>query len=285
MSTRTRRTRQPISPRKAVVGVILLLLVAGRAGRSRHSAAACTATRCWPRRTDRAGRAHGDCCAAKPGAPVDSFVLPGNVTAYTDSPIYARTDGYLTHWYFDIGAQVKKGALLCEIASPEMDQQLAQAAGRSGDRGSQRQQRPHPGRALHGTGQIERRFATGYRHVCEPGSGDSWRPLTRHRQMCSGCSELVSFEKVYAPFDGVVTARDVDTGQLIDQGAGDGAVPHAGDGRRCAFTPTCRRFTRRPSSAGLKLDLTFPEHPGRSLRERWCALPMPSILRQPHVAG
>ena len=46
---------------------------------------------------------------AKPGAPVDTFVLPGNVTAYTDSPIYARTDGYLLHWYFDIGAQREKG--------------------------------------------------------------------------------------------------------------------------------------------------------------------------------
>ena len=46
---------------------------------------------------------------AKPGAPVENLVLPGNVTAYTDSPIYARTDGYLLHWYFDIGAKVKKG--------------------------------------------------------------------------------------------------------------------------------------------------------------------------------
>ncbi len=53
---------------------------------------------------------------AKQAPPVDNFVLPGNVTAYTDSPIYARTDGYLTHWYFDIGARVKKGALLAEIS-------------------------------------------------------------------------------------------------------------------------------------------------------------------------
>jgi multidrug efflux pump subunit AcrA (membrane-fusion protein) len=65
-------------------------------------------------------------CRSKVG-PTDTFVLPGNVTAYTDSPIYARTAGYLTRWYFDIGARVKKGQLLCEIASPEVDQQLAQA--------------------------------------------------------------------------------------------------------------------------------------------------------------
>ena len=64
---------------------------------------------------------------AKQGAPVDTFVLPGNVTAFTDSPIYARTDGYLLHWYFDIGARVKKGDLLAVIDTPELDKQVAQA--------------------------------------------------------------------------------------------------------------------------------------------------------------
>src|ERR1700686_3417178 len=63
----------------------------------------------------------------QPGAPVDTFALAGNVGAFTDAPIYARTSGYLTKWYFDIGARVKKGALLAEIATPELDQQLSQA--------------------------------------------------------------------------------------------------------------------------------------------------------------
>src|SRR3954470_13873227 len=62
--------------------------------------------------------------APRPGAPVDTIILPGNVTAYTDAPLYARTNGYLTHWYYDIGAKVKKGALLAEIATPELDQQV-----------------------------------------------------------------------------------------------------------------------------------------------------------------
>jgi multidrug efflux pump subunit AcrA (membrane-fusion protein) len=57
--------------------------------------------------------------APKPGDRSRLSLLPGNVTSYTDSPIYARTSGYLTHWYFDIGAKVKKGALLAEIASPK----------------------------------------------------------------------------------------------------------------------------------------------------------------------
>src|SRR5581483_1283379 len=66
---------------------------------------------------------------AKPelGAPAQEIVLPGNMFAYVDSPIYARTDGYLEKWNFDIGAHVKKGQLLATISSPEVDQQLAQA--------------------------------------------------------------------------------------------------------------------------------------------------------------
>ncbi len=66
---------------------------------------------------------------AKPqmGAPSQEVVLPGNIQAYIDSGIYARTDGYLKKWYFDIGAHVKKGQLLAVIESPEVDQQLAQA--------------------------------------------------------------------------------------------------------------------------------------------------------------
>ena len=84
-------------------------------------------TRCWLRRTSELAAPTVIALPPKQGAPIDTFVLPGNVTAYTDSPIYARTSGYLTHWYYDIGARVKKGALLAEIATPELDQQLAQA--------------------------------------------------------------------------------------------------------------------------------------------------------------
>ena len=61
------------------------------------------------------------------GAPSQEIVLPGNIQAYTDSGIYARTDGYLKQWYFDIGARVQKGQLLAVIESPEVDQQLTQA--------------------------------------------------------------------------------------------------------------------------------------------------------------
>src|SRR5580704_10622058 len=63
----------------------------------------------------------------KEGAPTQEIVLPGNTQAFSDAPIYARTNGYLKHWYFDIGAHVQKGQLLAEIETPEVDQQLLQA--------------------------------------------------------------------------------------------------------------------------------------------------------------
>ena len=63
----------------------------------------------------------------KRGAPQQEIALPGKVQAFIDSPIYARTDGYLKKWYVDIGAHVKTGQLLAEIDTPEVDQQLLQA--------------------------------------------------------------------------------------------------------------------------------------------------------------
>src|SRR5215470_2004330 len=62
----------------------------------------------------------------KPGAPTDDLILPGSIQPFISSPIYARTDGYLTKWYFDIGAHVKAGQLLAVIQAPEIDEQLAQ---------------------------------------------------------------------------------------------------------------------------------------------------------------
>src|SRR5450631_131941 len=122
----TAPTQQPIPPRLAIVVVALLLIVAlvlaGLGILRRTQADTVLADR-----TTEMAPPTVTIAVPKAGSPVDNFVLPGNVTAFTDSPIYARTSGYLTHWYFDIGARVKKGALLAQIATPEVDQQLAQA--------------------------------------------------------------------------------------------------------------------------------------------------------------
>jgi len=118
--------QKPIKTSFAVTGLVIVLLVFaalavfGILSRIHH-------THVLAKSTEELAAPTVIALAPKSGASVDTFLLPGNVTAYTDSPIYARTSGYLTKWYYDIGAHVKKGALLAEIATPELDQQLLQA--------------------------------------------------------------------------------------------------------------------------------------------------------------
>src|SRR6202041_610492 len=77
--------------------------------------------------TDQAALTAVSVVSPKQTAPADEIVLPGNVQPFITSPIYARTNGYLKKWYFDIGAHVKQGQLLALIETPEVDQQLQQA--------------------------------------------------------------------------------------------------------------------------------------------------------------
>ena len=119
--------QKPIAPGFAVTGLVIVLLVFaalavfGILSRIHH-------TNVLAKSTQESAAPVVIALPPKSGAPIDTFVLPGNVTAYTDSPIYARSSGYLTKWYYDIGSHVKQGALLAEIATPELDQ--ATGAGR-----------------------------------------------------------------------------------------------------------------------------------------------------------
>lgn len=198
----------------------------------------------------------------RPGAPVTSLVLPGNVTAYTDSPIYARTSGYLLHWYFDIGARVKKGALLAVIDTPEIDQQLQQA---EGDLATAQ------ANANNARIQAERYTDLVKSNAVSRQDTDTFvdqaaataAAVKAAQANVQRLRELQSFEKVYAPFDGVVTARNIDTGQLIDQGAGKELF-------HLQAIQTLRVYTNVPqlysqtAKVGSKLSLTFPEHPGQT---------------------
>jgi RND family efflux transporter MFP subunit len=199
--------------------------------------------------------------APKAGAPVDSFILPGNVTSYTDSPIYARTAGYLTRWNFDIGARVKKGALLAVIATPEVDQQLAQAqadlnTAQANANNARIQAERYTG--LVQSNAVSRQDTDTFVNQAAATAGavkSAQANVERLRQ-------LQLFEEVYAPFDGVITARNIDTGQLIDPGA-------AKELFHLQAIQTLRVYANLPQiysanvKPGAKVDLTFTEHGGK----------------------
>jgi RND family efflux transporter MFP subunit len=198
--------------------------------------------------------------APKAGAPLDSFVLPGNVTSYTDSPIYARTSGYLTKWFFDIGAKVKKGALLAVIATPEVDQQLAQAEADLNT--AQANANNARIQAERYTGLVQSNAVSRQDTDTFVNQAASTAAQVRSAQANGErLRQLQSFEKVYAPFDGVITARNIDTGQLIDPGAGKELF-------HLQAIQTLRVYANLPQlyssnvKPGAKIDLTFAEHAG-----------------------
>jgi RND family efflux transporter MFP subunit len=250
-----------VSPRRALIGVIVILVVfavlaaVGILGRMHSDEVLAQTT------TENAPPAV-IALPAKRGAPMDSFVLPGNVTAWTDSPIYARTSGYLTHWYYDIGAHVQKGALLATIASPEVDQQLAQARADLATAQAN---------ASNARIQAKRYSALVKSHAVSMQDTDTYvsqaaatsAAVSAAQANVDRLRELQSFEKIYAPFSGVVTARNVDTGQLIDAGANKELF-------HMQAVHTLRVYTNVPqlyagtAQRGLKLNLTFPEHPGKT---------------------
>jgi len=253
--------QEPISTRKVVVGLVVLLIAAvalaalGMLTRMHGNSA-------LAQRTDEAAAPTVNIAPANPGAPVSEFVLPGNVTAYTDSPIYARTDGYLLHWYFDIGARVKKGDLLAVIDTPELDKQVAQAeadlATAQTNAGNAKVQADRYSGLVKSdaVSQIDTDTFATQAAAASSAVKSAQANVQRLR-------ELQSFEKVYAPFNGVVTARNVDTGQLISQGS-------AAELFHLQAIETLRVYTNVPQlyaqtlKHGMKVPLTFPEYPEKS---------------------
>jgi RND family efflux transporter MFP subunit len=146
-------------------------------------------------------------------------ILPGNVYAYSDASLYARTDGYLSKWYFDIGAHVREGQLLAVIATPEVDKQLLQARADLAT-----------AKATAGLAKINSSRYQGLLTQNAVSKQDTDTFVTQEASTNSTVDsaqanvqrleQLQSFEKIYAPFSGVVTARNVDVGQLINAGAG-----------------------------------------------------------------
>jgi RND family efflux transporter MFP subunit len=152
-------------------------------------------------------------------APDEQLVLPGQTTAFTDTPIYARTNGYLTHWYFDIGAHVHKGDLLAQIETPELDEQLRQArADLTTAEANSKLAGITAGRTA---SLLKTQSVSTQERDNAAGAYAADAAIVASRQAdVSRLQELQSYEKVFAPFDGVITARNTDVGDLINAGAG-----------------------------------------------------------------
>jgi RND family efflux transporter MFP subunit len=190
------------------------------------------------------------------------IVLPGNSFAYSDASLYARTDGYLSKWYFDIGAHVRKGQLLAIISSPEVDKQLLQAQADLS--------------TVEASAGLAKTNSTRYQGLLTQNAVSKQDTDTFVSQEASTSSavkssqanvqrlqELQSFEKIYAPFSGVITARNVDVGQLINAGAGTQMF-------RISDVSVLRIYVNVPqiysqiAVPGATARLTLSEFPGQS---------------------
>jgi RND family efflux transporter MFP subunit len=201
----------------------------------------------------------------KPSQPSQELTLPANVQPYINAPIYARTNGYLKRWYADIGTHVKKGQLLAEIETPEVDQQLQQS------------------RANLGTAQanlnLSQITANRYQDLLKTDSVSKQEAdnaagsysanqaiLQSNRANVRQLEQLQSFQKIYAPFDGVITVRNTDVGALITAGSNGGSnaalFQIAQPGKLRVYVNVPEAYSQA-TKAGLTAELTLSEFPGR----------------------
>jgi RND family efflux transporter MFP subunit len=204
----------------------------------------------------------------KEGAPTDEVVLPGVTQAFIDAPIYARTNGYLVHWYFDIGAHVKKDQLLAVIDTPEVDQQLQQAradletaqanvaiAKITADRWQ----------SLVSDGSVSQQETDQYNINLKATKSTLQSNAANVRRL----EQLQSYEKVYAPFDGIITARQTDIGQLVNAGNSPDEPQQL---FHMSSTRTLRVYVAVPEvyapsvRSGASAPLTLDEFPGETFR-------------------
>ena len=192
------------------------------------------------------------------------LVLPGNAQAYEDTPVYARTSGYLRAWHFDIGARVKKGQLMAEIDAPEVDKQLLVA------RANLATAEANLNLDTITANRAERLLKTNSISTQERDNAVSAVAAQRavvdsNRAEVARLAQLQSYEQVYAPFDGVVTARNTDVGTLIDAGAASAKeLFHMGSTNVLRVYVAVPEMWSRLARPGLQATLTLAEMPDRT---------------------
>jgi RND family efflux transporter MFP subunit len=201
----------------------------------------------------------------KQTAPAQEIILPGNVQPFITSPIYARTNGYLRKWYFDIGAHVKQGQLLAVIETPEVDQQLQQSFSNLNTAKANLALAETTKNRYQG---LLKDSAVSQQMVDNAvGSYNANRATVEANEAnVKQLQAMQSFEKIYAPFDGVITARNTDIGDLINSGSSGGVKT---DLFHIAQPGTLRVYVNVPEEysqgvkTGMTADLSLAEFPGR----------------------
>jgi RND family efflux transporter MFP subunit len=259
----TRRRRFPL------VGLLVFLVAGGALGYFIYKGihARVEAATELKKETDASAVATVSVIHPQPSGETEEIVLPGNIQAFTDTPIYARTNGYLKSWKADIGARVKAGQLLAEIETPEVDQQLAQA------RADLATAEANLALAQSTAARYEALLKSDSvaKQDVDEKSGDlnaKKAIVDSARFNVKRLEETQGFQKVYAPFDGVITARNTDIGALINAGSST----TGGNGKELfheSATGTLRVYVNVPqmyaraARVGAVAELTFNEIPGR----------------------
>jgi RND family efflux transporter MFP subunit len=201
------------------------------------------------------------------GAVTQEIVLPGNTQAFNDTPIYARTNGYLKRWYVDIGTHVQQGQLLAEIDTPEIDQQLEQA--RADLKNAQANEQLAQITAARWQSLLKTNSVS--KQETDQAISDLSARQASVDSMTANVhrlEQLQAFEKVNAPFAGVITARNTDIGALINAGAG--SVPqelfHMAAVNRLRVYVAVPEVDSQAAQTGAKATLTLDEFPGENFQ-------------------
>jgi RND family efflux transporter MFP subunit len=201
-------------------------------------------------------------------APAEEIILPGNVEPFISSPIYSRTNGYLRKWYVDIGGHVKRGQLLAVVDTPEVDQQLQQSLSNLNTAKANlalAEITKNRYQGLLGKNAVSQQDVDNAVGTYNANAAIVEANQANVRQL----QALQSFEKIYAPFDGIVTARNTDIGDLINSGNG-GAVKTdlfhiAQPGKLRVYVNVPQEYSQG-IKVGMTADLSLAEFPDRKFQ-------------------
>jgi|SRR5579875_2817600 len=204
-----------------------------------------------------------------PTAGAEEVVLPGNMQAFVDTPIWARASGYLKAWYVDIGTRVKKGQLLAEIEAPEVDQQLEQArANLATDQANLKLAQITAERYAN----LFKTDSVAKQDVDNAVQAAAAQTATMNSAQANVArlEQLVAYEKVFAPFDGVITARNVDVGALVDADTNTAGKElfHLASNATLRVYVNVPEVYSRAAKPGVNSYLTLAEFPSRQFHGR-----------------